>query len=57
MWHDATTGFGQYFAVDNVLYHEKPSASLIIFESLPLLAHDGAERRGTDHGTRRVYLS
>ncbi len=35
MWHETLHDqFGQYFAVDNVLYHEKPiTVDLIIFEN------------------------
>lgn len=61
-WHETLHDqFGQYFAVDNVLYHEKTDhQDLIIFENAAfgrVMALDGAGWRSTNHRARRVYLS
>ena len=57
-WHETLHDqFGQYFAVDNVLYHEKTDhQDLIIFERC-IWSRNGAGWRSTNHRARRVYLS
>lgn len=58
-WHETLHDqFGQYFAVDNVLYHEKTDhQDLIIFENAAFWSRNGAGWRSTNHRARRVYLS
>ena len=71
-WHETLHDqFGQYFAVDNVLYHEKTDhQDLIIFENAAfgrVMALDGVvqrvwqnsccRRRFDADRKRRVYLS
>ena len=62
-WHETLHDqFGQYFAVDNVLYHEKTDhQDLIIFENAAfgrVMALDACVGRQRDaHRARRVYLS
>lgn len=58
-WHETLHDqFGQYFAVDNVLYHEKTDhQDLIIFVERCIWSRNGAGWRSTNHRARRVYLS
>ncbi len=54
LWHETLHDhFGQYFSVDNVLYHEKTDhQDLIIFDNRAFWPGDGAGWRRANHRTR-----
>ena len=53
LWHETLHDqFGQYFAVDNVLYHEKPITGSHHLRECCLWPRDGAGRRGANDRAR-----